>query len=138
VRQEVVLAVPADRRRAPRRVATVVLVAMAVLGAAYLGGAPVLSRRDYGTYAFWGVPGRVDYCGHRYVERTQITGSATQIWNSYRDQADRWTLTSRTFTGRPIFAVLTDRFADSSVCAVALYVPLGDGRWETYALRGGR
>lgn len=136
-RPEVVLAAPPARRRGLRRAAAVAVVVLAVTGLAYLGGAPVLSRRDYGTLAFWSMPKRVDYCGRRYYEGTPVTGSATQIWDSYRDRTDRWTLTSRTFTGRPIYAVLTDRLAVSRVCAIALYVPLGDGRWETYPLSGG-
>lgn len=113
------------------------LVALVVLGLVYTVGAPVLSRRDYGTFAFWSTPKRVDYCGHRYVQGGITTGTATQIWNSYRDADDLWTLTSRTFTGRPIYAVGIYRVDADAACALDLYVPLGSGRWQTYPLRTG-
>ncbi len=131
------LATPAPRFGGVRRVVTVALVAVATLGLVYLVAAPVLSRRDYGTFAFWSAPKRVDYCGHRYVQGGITSGTATQIWTSYHDPTDQWTLTSRTFTGRPIYAVGIYRVDDDAVCAVDLYVPLGPDRWRTYPLRAG-
>lgn len=113
---------------------SIALIALIVVGLAYAVGAPVLSRRDYGTFAFWSAPKRVDYCGHRYVQGTVTTATATQIWTSYHDASDQWTLTSRTFTGRPIYAVGIFRVDDTAVCALDLYVPLGSGRWQTYPL----
>ncbi len=132
-----VLAPPSPRFGGVRRVVTVLLVAVVVLGLAYGMAAPVLSRRDYGTFAFWGLPKRVDYCGHRYVEGGTVTGTPTQIWSSYRAPTDEWTLISRTFTGRPIYAVEIYRVDDDAVCAVSLYVPSGQGRWQTYPLTTG-
>ncbi len=131
---DVVLARPAPRFGGGRRVASVAVVALAVLGLVYAVAAPVLSRRDYGTFAFWNVPKRVDYCGHRYVAGGVTTGTATQIWISYHDASDQWTLTSRTFTGRPIYAVEIFRVDDTAVCAADLYVPLSSDRWQIYPL----
>ena len=131
---DVVLARPAPRFGGGRRVASVALIALVVLGLVYAVAAPMLSRRDYGTFAFWSVPKRVDYCGHRYVAGGVTTGTATQIWSSYHDASDQWILTSRTFSGRPIYAVEILHAGGTAGCAADLYVPLASGHWQIYPL----
>lgn len=62
---------PAVPRRHQRRLHWVFAAAfLVVLIGGYLVAAPALSRRDYGTFAFWSTPDRVNYCGRRYYSST--------------------------------------------------------------------
>jgi hypothetical protein len=113
----------------------VLVVVLAVVGL-YAVISAGLSRKDYGTFAFWSLPQRIDFCGRRFYEGSSLLGNARQF--RYEDSANpaTWTLISRTFTGRPIYAVVAHS-PGYSVCTMVLYIPLGGQRWEDYPLSGG-
>jgi hypothetical protein len=128
-----------ERRKSQRRLglvlALVILIGIAIL---YPAAAAMLSRKDYGTFAFWKVPNRIDYCGRRYYDGGGVSGSPSQFQAQYRSKEAKWTFLSWTFSGRSIDAVVSPRGGHSEVpCTGTLYVPLGEGRWEEYPLSGG-
>jgi len=117
--------------------ALIVLVIVLVLGV-YPATAAVLSRRDYGTFAFWKLPNRIDYCGRRYYDSGPQTGSPALFESQDSDKAARWSFLSWTFSGRSIYADVSPLNASTAaVCTMVLYIPIGHDRWETYALSGG-
>jgi hypothetical protein len=120
-----------------RVVAVSVLVVIA-LGLVYPALAAGLSRKDYGTFAFWKLPNRIDYCGRTYYDSGPEKGSPALFQSEDRAKGARWSFLSWTFSGRSIYAVVTPlsppRYA---VCTMVLYIPLGGGSWESYALSGG-
>ena len=120
-----------------QRLALIILVVVLVLGI-YPVTAAALSRKDYGTFAFWKLPNRINYCGRRYYDSGPQTGSPALFESQDSDKAARWTFLSWTFSGRSIDADVSPlKPSSSSVCTMVLYIPLGGGRWETYALSGG-
>jgi hypothetical protein len=128
-----------ERRKSQRRsilvLGLVVLVSIAIL---YPAAAAVLSRKDYGTFAFWKVPNRIDYCGRRYYDGGIVLGSPGQFQSQYANNGAHWTFLSWTFSGRSIDAVVVPGGGHQEIpCAGTLYIPLGEGRWEVYSLSGG-
>jgi hypothetical protein len=117
-----------------QRVLVVALLIVLALGIVYPAVAALLSRKDYGTFAFWKLPSRINYCGRRYYDSGSQIGSPARFDALDGDRSARWTFLSWTFSGRSIFA---DVSSTSSLCTGALYIPLGDGKWETYGLSGG-
>ena len=122
----------------PRRRWLAVLSLAALLVAGYGLVATYLSRQDYGTFAFWRVPSRIDYCGRRYYS----AGIASGIPSTFIRQVDpsarpRWQTVGHTFSLRPIQAPVSQHWRFSSVCTMELYVPVGGARYETYELSGG-
>jgi hypothetical protein len=119
----------------------VVIVFLLVLGVAvvYPIVAAGLSRKDYGTFAFWKVPNRIDYCGRRYYDGGPEPGSPALFESQDSAAGARWSLLSLTFSGRSIYADVTPAGPpDDTVCTMSLYIPLGGGTWEVYGLSGGR
>lgn len=126
-------------RTRSRRISVLVGVILAVL---VVGGysltAVYLSRQDYGTFAFWRVPSRIDYCGRRYFPGGIVRGPASAFTSEVDPVAEpRWETVGHTFSLRPIQAPVLGRRELSSVCAMAVYVPVGGGRYEFYSLSGG-
>jgi hypothetical protein len=120
-----------------RVVAVSVLVVIA-LGLVLPAIAAGLSRKDYGTFAFWKLPNRIDYCGRRYDDSGPQKGSPTLFESQDRAKGAHWSFLSWTFSGRSIYAVVAPLSPpNDTVCTMALYIPLGGGSWETYALSGG-
>ncbi len=121
-----------------RRIAVIALLAVIGLGVLYPVGAAVLSRKDYGTFAFWKVPNRIDYCGRRYYDDGSQRGSPAEFESQDTEKGAHWSFLSWTFSGRSIDADIAPptppRYA---VCTVLLYIPLGGGKWESYSLSGG-
>ena len=125
--------------RTTRRQRIVVIAFMTVIGLAVVFPAIAagLSRKDYGTFAFWKVPNRIDYCGRRYYDGGSQPGSPA-LFESQDSASDaHWTFLSWTFSGRSIYADVNPVRPPYSVCTMALYVPIGGGKWETYSLSGG-
>jgi hypothetical protein len=121
-----------------QRVAVIALLAVIGLGVAYPAVAAVLSRKDYGTFAFWKVPDRIDYCGRRYYDGGLQRGSPTLFASQDSEKDAHWSSLSWTFSGRSIYAVVAPlRPPRYTVCTMVLYIPLGGGNWETYGLSGG-
>ncbi len=112
----------------------IALLAFLGLGIVYPALATVLSRKDYGTFAFWKVPNRIGYCGLRYDDGGSLVGTPAKFESQDGDRSARWTFLSWTFSGRSISA---DVSSTSAVCTGGLYISLGGGRWETYELSGG-
>jgi hypothetical protein len=121
-----------------RRLLVAALLAVLALGLVYLAAAAFLSRKDYGTFAFWKVPNRIDYCGRRYYDGGAQTGSPALFASQDSAQDAHWAFLSWTFGGRSIYAdVAPPSPSAGSVCAMVLYIPIGGGKWETYSLSGG-
>jgi hypothetical protein len=53
------------QQRKRRRAVAIVLMLLMELGIASVPAAMAASRGEYGTFAFWKVPDRIDYCGRR-------------------------------------------------------------------------
>ena len=114
------------------------MVAALVLG---VGVCAALSARDYGTFAFWAVPNRIDYCGRRY-DRAPQSVHGTHRFFSARDTGStsgtKWREIGRTFALRPIYGTLLLHPVDNGVCAGTLFVAIsGRGNYVQYALSGG-
>jgi len=121
----------------PRRVAALVVAAL-VLG---VGGCAALSARDYGTFAFWAAPNRIDYCGRRFV-RSSAPVHGTPRFFTARDTGTTsgtdWRKIGRTFALRPIYATVLLHPAKNGVCAGTLFVGAsGRGSYVQYVLSGG-
>lgn len=126
---------PKNTRRSILVLALVVLITIAI---AYPTIAAVLSRKDYGTFAFWKVPNRIDYCGRRYDDSGAVSGSPGQFQSRDGQSEAKWTFLSWTFSGRSIDAVVSPGGGHGKVlCTGTLYIPLGGDRWEVYGLSGG-
>ena len=96
-----------------------------------------LSARDYGTVAFWHTPDRINYCGRRYFAGGTEQGSAAAFTAEVDPRAEpHWQTVGHTFSLRPIQAPVAHRRVLSPVCAVVLYIPVGNGRYRSYALSG--
>lgn len=117
----------------------------AVLGAAALlgvlavagAGASLLSRKDFGTFAFWGPPHRIDYCGRRYYEGGTVQATPSELRAMDSDPSARWRQVGSTLAWRPIDAVAPDSVPAGQVCTMFLYVPVGHDEWRAYPLSGG-
>jgi hypothetical protein len=118
------------------RVALIVVAAIVVLSL-YPVTAATLSRKDYGTFAFWKLPSRIDYCGRRYYDSGPQTGSPAQFASEDSAAGARWKRLSWTFSGRSIYGDVSAPTTTSGVCTMELFIPLGGGRWEGYDLSGG-
>lgn len=121
-----------------QRIVVIVLLAVLVLGIVAPAAAAVLSRKDYGTFAFWKLPNRINYCGRRYYDGGSQQGSPALFRSQDSAPGAQWSFLSWTFSGRSIYAVVSSlRPPRYNVCTMVLYIPLGGGRWETYGLSGG-
>jgi hypothetical protein len=118
-------------------VLVVALIAVLGMGVVYPATAAALSRKDFGTFAFWKVPNRIDYCERRYYDQGPQPGSPVLFESQDADRSARWTFLSWTFSGRSIYADVSPPRATHGVCTMTLYIPIGGGKWETYALSGG-
>jgi hypothetical protein len=130
----------ADERRPTRRQRVVVIALLIVisLGVAYPIVAAGLSRKDYGTFAFWKLPNRIDYCGRRYYDGGPQRGTPGLFESQNTAEGAHWSFLSWTFSGRSIYAdVAPLNPPNDAVCTMILYIPLGGGNWETYVLSGG-
>jgi len=121
-----------------RRVVVIALLVLISLGIAYPAIAAGLSRRDYGTFAFWKLPNRIDYCGRRYDDGGPQRGSPALFESHDTAKGAHWSFLSWTFSGRSIYADVAPLSPPrNAVCTMVLYIPLGGGDWETYVLSGG-
>ena len=125
---------PGERRHV--RLVPVALVAAVILGVGYPTIASLLSRRDYGTFAFWKLPKRIDYCGRRYYGEGKAEGTSTSLTASVAG-APTWETVGHTFSLRSIEAPVTRRTSRSDVCTMTAYVPTGNARFAQYVLSGG-
>jgi hypothetical protein len=134
---------PADAARQGRvswrtRTLVIALLVVLTLGVVYPVVAAGLSRKDYGTFAFWKLPNRIDYCGRRYYDGGPERGSAALFESQDSAKGAHWSFLSWTFSGRSIYADVAPLSPPrNSVCTMILYIPLGGGSWETYGLSGG-
>lgn len=116
-----------------RGVVAVALVLAAILGA---GSASVLSRRDFGTFAFWRLPLRINYCGRRYYPDGTAQGSPASLMKAVAGHP-RWQTVGHTFSLRQINAPVSPPTTYFSVCAMTVYAPIGTNRYAQYVLSGG-
>jgi hypothetical protein len=127
--------VPAQPRRGRLLVIGLLIVLTGVT--CYCIAAAALSRQDYGTFAFWRSPRRIDYCGRRYYSQGTATGNPVTFTSGIDPSAEpHWQTVGHTFSLRPIQAPVLGRRGPSSVCAMAVYVPVGGGRFSSYGLSG--
>ncbi len=114
------------------------LLVVVALGIAYPATAAVLSRKDYGTFLFWKLPNRINYCGRRYYDAGTVQGNPALFRSENTETSAHWSSISKTLSGRTVYAVVIPLNPPRySVCSMALYIPTGSGRWETYPLSGG-
>jgi hypothetical protein len=126
------------RQRARHRIVVVAVLTVLGLGVVYPMAAAGLSRKDYGTFAFWKLPNRISYCDRRYYDSGIQRGSPAFFESQDSAKGARWRFLSWTFSGRSIYADVAPSDPPSgSVCTMRLYIPLGGGNWETYVLSGG-
>ena len=126
------------RPRAKHRVIAIGVLTVIALGVVYPLAAAGLSRKDYGTFAFWKLPNRIDFCGRRYYSGETERGNPALFESQDSAKGARWTFLSWTFSGRSIYAdVAPSDSSSATACTMMLYIPLGGDRWETYALSGG-
>jgi hypothetical protein len=114
-------------------IAAVLLILAVTLGA---GSASVLSRRDFGTFAFWRLPLRINYCGRRYYQEGTAQGSPASLAKLVAGHP-RWQTVGHTFSLRQIDAVVSPSTDHSSVCTMTVDVPTGNRRYAQYVLSGG-
>jgi hypothetical protein len=120
------------------RVIVIALLVLIALGVVYPLAAAGLSRKDYGTFAFWKLPNRIDYCGRRYYDGGPEQGSPALFESLDSAKGAHWRFLSWTFSGRSIYADVAPLSSPSNtVCTMVLYIPLGGRSWETYELSGG-
>jgi hypothetical protein len=128
---------PPRSRSLRYRIVSVVVVSSLTLLGLYLVVATALSRRDYATIAVWSAPNRINYCGRRYYAGGVVRGSPKSLMASTTGQPT-WRMVGRTFALRPIEAPVFAPTAETSVCAMTLYVPeWGRGNYIEYSLSGG-
>jgi hypothetical protein len=120
-----------------QRVAVAAFLIAIVLGVVCPAVAAGFSRKDYGTFAFWKVPNRINYCGRRYYDGGPQRGSPALSASQDSASDAHWTLSSWTFSGRSIYADVNPLRPPYSVCTMVLYIAIGGGKWETYSLSGG-
>ena len=121
---------PALARRTAARLLAVLL--LAAFGSGVF--ACWRSRVDYGTFGFWRLPERIEFCDRRYYKHAaSIEWEPTAIAASTSGRST-WATVGHTVSRKPIRALM---LSDSSVCTMALYVETGDGRYRPYVLSGG-
>jgi hypothetical protein len=124
---------PDGRPTGRQHLLAIALLAIIALGVLYPAVAPVLSRRDYGTFAFWKVPNRINYCGRRYYDGGPQQGSPSSLESQHSAKDAHWTFLSWTFGGHSIYADVNPVSAQYSVCTMFLYIPIGGGKWDLFA-----
>ena len=100
-----------------QRVAVIALLAVIGLGVVYPAVAAVLSRKDYGTFAFWKVPDRINYCGRSYYDGGPQRGSPSLFASQDSEKGAHWSFLSWTFSGRSIYADVAPLSPPSARCA---------------------
>ena len=123
---------PVGPRRSRR--ALVAAIAALFLVACYCIIAASLSRQDYGTFAFWSTPKRIDYCGRRYYLGGTMRGTPASLTAPV---GTRWQTLGRTFLLRPIHAARSGPTRVTQVCAMELYVAKGNHTYAAYSPSGG-
>lgn len=113
-------------RRTSRRTLSILIAAVTVITL----GASWKSRVDYGTFRFWALPHRIEFCGRQYhralstIEwKPRVVADST--WNSARH------VVGHTLTRKRIL-VMESSGRDSSGCAQVLYVETGESRFRPY------
>jgi hypothetical protein len=130
---------PSIACRGWRRPLIGLLVVLASLTLVVPAGVAIASRVRFGTFAFWSVPNRVDYCGRRYYEAGTQPGSPALFRSTNSNKEAKWEQVASTFTGRPIYGVVSPITSGprEQVCTVVLFMPAGNGQWTAYPLSGG-
>ena len=100
-------------------------------------GVAIASRVRFGTFAFWATPNRVDFCGRRYYEAETQSGSPALFRSTNSNKGAKWEQVASTFTGRPIYGVVSPPTAGQQECTMILFMPASNGRWTAYPLSGG-
>jgi len=112
-----------------------VAVALGVLALMAVTMLAVASRIRFGTWAFWGYPDRIEYCGRRYYGGgADVAGTPSSLSRRGAGHAE-WKRIDRTYVGRPIYAAVDD--PEGSVCTMSLYIPHGHRKYRSYGLSGG-
>jgi hypothetical protein len=100
-------------------------------------GVAIASRLKFGTVSFWAAPVWVDYCGRRYNREGTQSGSPALFQSTNSDPGAKWEQVDSTFTGRPIYGVISPPTPGQQSCTVILFMPASNGRWTAYQLSGG-
>ena len=77
-----------------QRVVVIAFLTVIALGIVFPAAAAALSRKDYGTFAFWKLPNRIDYCGRRYYDGGSLQGSPALFRSKDSATGARWTFLS--------------------------------------------
>ena len=84
-----------------QRLVVIAFLAVLGFGVVYPALAAVLSRRDYGTFAFWKLPNRIDYCGRRYDGGGPQRATPTQNEQPRRNSSPKTARRARTGASCP-------------------------------------
>jgi hypothetical protein len=126
-----------SQRRSWRRPVLTLLIVLALLIVLVPAGVAVANRVAFGRFAFWAPPSRIDFCGRRYYEQGTQSGSPSQFRGDDSDTSAAWKQVASTYSGRPIYGVVSPHTSAGVVCTFALYVPDGTRKWFVYPLSGG-
>jgi hypothetical protein len=114
------------RPTARRLLATVVIAAaLATVGAAWK------SRIDYGTFRFWALPHRIEFCGRQYHRGSSSIEWKPRVVAGSALESSTWHVVGHTLTRKRIL-VLEPPARPASTCAEVLYVETGDSWFRPY------
>lgn len=109
--------------------------AVVVVALAFPAALAMKSRSEFGTFAFWSYPLRIDYCERRYYPSGTVMGTPRGFRAEVTAPA-RWRTVGHTVTRRAIQAVVISRRI-SPTCTMDLYIESGRNRYRRYGISGG-
>jgi len=94
-------------------------------------GATLKSRTDYGTFRFWALPHRIEFCGRQYHRAVSTIEWKPRVVAGSTLDHSTWHVVGHTLTRKRIL-VVEPSAGSSSACAMVLYVETGDSRFRPY------
>lgn len=110
-----------------RRMLSILIAAVTVVTL----GASWKSRIDYGTFRFWALPHRIEFCGRQYHKALSTIEWKPRVVADSTLSNSTWHIVGHTLTRKRIL-VMEPSDRDSSACAEVLYVETGDSRFRPY------
>jgi hypothetical protein len=111
------------------RVAAVLVPVLLIAGAVY-------NRATFGTFAFWQVPGRIDFCGRQYLRGSTVAEIPADDW-SLVPATTVYPMWWHVYEKQPRQGGVADPDVPGLPCTMGLVLRLHDGDYVQYALSGG-